>query len=62
VRQQLLLNGMYPVGDGPEALAQTLREDTPLGPYHEGGRSWRPKDESFPSSFLLSPAATGCPP
>jgi tripartite-type tricarboxylate transporter receptor subunit TctC len=31
VRQQLLLNGMYPVGDGPEALAQTLREDTPAG-------------------------------
>ena len=28
VRQQLLLNGMYPVGDGPEAVLNTLREDT----------------------------------
>lgn len=28
VRQQLLFNGMYPVGDGPEALAKTMREDT----------------------------------
>jgi tripartite-type tricarboxylate transporter receptor subunit TctC len=28
VRQQLLLNGMYPVGDGPEALLKTMREDT----------------------------------
>lgn len=28
VRQQLLLNGMYPVGDGPEALQKTMREDT----------------------------------
>ena len=27
VRQQLLLNGMYPVGDGPEALTRTMRED-----------------------------------
>ena len=27
VRQQLLANGMYPVGDGPEALAKTMRED-----------------------------------
>jgi tripartite-type tricarboxylate transporter receptor subunit TctC len=28
VRQQLLVNGMYPVGDGPEALLRTMREDT----------------------------------
>jgi tripartite-type tricarboxylate transporter receptor subunit TctC len=28
VRQQLLVNGMYPVGDGPEALLDTLRNDT----------------------------------
>jgi len=28
VRQQLLLNGMYPVGDGPQQLVQTMREDT----------------------------------
>src|SRR5450432_2467453 len=28
VRTQLLLNGMYPVGDGPEALLKTMREDT----------------------------------
>ena len=28
VRQQLLINGMYPVGDGPEALLKTLRDDT----------------------------------
>lgn len=28
VRQQLLLNGMYPVGDGPEALLKTMREDS----------------------------------
>ena len=28
VRQQLLQNGMYPVGDGPEALVKTMREDT----------------------------------
>jgi tripartite-type tricarboxylate transporter receptor subunit TctC len=28
VRQQLLLNGMYPVGDGPDALLKTMREDT----------------------------------
>ncbi len=28
VRQQLLLNGMYPVGDGPEAVHKTMREDT----------------------------------
>ncbi len=28
VRQQLLQNGMYPVGDGPEALTKTMREDT----------------------------------
>ncbi|MDO8772508.1 MAG: tripartite tricarboxylate transporter substrate binding protein [Burkholderiaceae bacterium] len=28
LRQQLLLNGMYPVGDGPEALVKTMREDT----------------------------------
>lgn len=27
VRQQLLLNGMYPVGDGPAQLTQTMRED-----------------------------------
>ncbi|MCJ0765117.1 Bug family tripartite tricarboxylate transporter substrate binding protein [Variovorax terrae] len=27
VRQQLLLNGMYPVGDGPDALVKTMRED-----------------------------------
>lgn len=28
VRQQLLVNGMYPVGDGPEQLVKTMREDT----------------------------------
>ncbi|MGJ7528715.1 Bug family tripartite tricarboxylate transporter substrate binding protein [Variovorax sp. GB1P17] len=28
VRQQLLQNGMYPVGDGSEALLKTMREDT----------------------------------
>jgi tripartite-type tricarboxylate transporter receptor subunit TctC len=28
LRQQLLVNGMYPVGDGPEALLKTMREDT----------------------------------
>ena len=28
VRQQLVVNGMYPVGDGPEALVKTMREDT----------------------------------
>jgi tripartite-type tricarboxylate transporter receptor subunit TctC len=28
LRQQLLINGMYPVGDGPEALLKTMREDT----------------------------------
>ncbi len=28
VRLQLLLNGMYPVGDGPEALLRTMREDS----------------------------------
>ena len=28
VRQQLLQNGMYPVGAGPEALLKTMREDT----------------------------------
>ncbi|MEY2953888.1 MAG: hypothetical protein RLZZ401_1975 [Pseudomonadota bacterium] len=28
LRQQLLLNGMYPVGDGPDQLTQTMREDT----------------------------------
>ncbi len=28
VRQQLLLNGMYPVGDGPEATLKTLWDDT----------------------------------
>ena len=28
LRQQLLQNGMYPVGDGPEALVKTMREDT----------------------------------
>jgi tripartite-type tricarboxylate transporter receptor subunit TctC len=28
VRQQLLINGMYPVGDGPETLVKTMREDT----------------------------------
>jgi tripartite-type tricarboxylate transporter receptor subunit TctC len=28
VRQQLLFNGMYPVGDGPEVLLKTMREDT----------------------------------
>ncbi len=27
VRQQLLVNGMYPVGDGPEALTKTMQED-----------------------------------
>jgi tripartite-type tricarboxylate transporter receptor subunit TctC len=28
VRQQLLQNGMYPVGDGSDALLKTMREDT----------------------------------
>ena len=28
VRQQLLVNGMYPVGDGPDALLKTMRDDT----------------------------------
>lgn len=28
LRQQLLQNGMYPVGDGPDALVKTMREDT----------------------------------
>ncbi len=28
VRQQLLVNGMYPVGDGPDALKKTMTEDT----------------------------------
>ncbi len=28
VRQQLLVNGMYPVGDGPDVLLKTMREDT----------------------------------
>ena len=28
LRQQLLLNGMYPVGDGPDALLKTMREDS----------------------------------
>ena len=28
VRQQLIINGMYPVGDGPEQLLKTMREDT----------------------------------
>lgn len=28
VRQQLVANGMYPVGDGPEALLKTMRDDT----------------------------------
>jgi tripartite-type tricarboxylate transporter receptor subunit TctC len=28
VRQQLIVNGMYPVGDGPAALEKTMREDT----------------------------------
>ena len=28
VRSQLLVNGMYPVGDGPEALVRTMRDDT----------------------------------
>jgi tripartite-type tricarboxylate transporter receptor subunit TctC len=28
VRQQLIVNGMYPVGDGPEQLLKTMREDT----------------------------------
>ena len=28
LRQQLLVNGMYPVGDGPDALLKTMREDT----------------------------------
>ena len=28
VRQQLLVNGMYPVGDGPDVLVKTMREDT----------------------------------
>ncbi|MET0311693.1 MAG: tripartite tricarboxylate transporter substrate binding protein [Burkholderiaceae bacterium] len=27
VRQQLIVNGMYPVGDGPDALVKTMRED-----------------------------------
>ncbi len=28
VRQQLLVNGMYPVGDGPQALLRTMRDDS----------------------------------
>lgn len=28
VRQQLLLNGMYPVGDAPEVLVKTMKDDT----------------------------------
>lgn len=28
VRQQLLVNGMYSVGDGPDALLKTMREGT----------------------------------
>jgi tripartite-type tricarboxylate transporter receptor subunit TctC len=28
VRQQLIVNGMYPVGDGAAALARTMRDDT----------------------------------
>jgi tripartite-type tricarboxylate transporter receptor subunit TctC len=28
VRQQLVLNGMYPVGDGPDALLRTMHDDT----------------------------------
>jgi len=28
VRQQLVINGMYPVGDGPDALLKTMRDDT----------------------------------
>lgn len=28
VRSQLLVNGMYPVGDGPEVLVRTMRDDT----------------------------------
>jgi tripartite-type tricarboxylate transporter receptor subunit TctC len=28
VRQQLIVNGMYPVGDGPDALLKTMRDDT----------------------------------
>ena len=28
MRQQLLQNGMYPVGDGSDALLKTMREDT----------------------------------
>jgi tripartite-type tricarboxylate transporter receptor subunit TctC len=28
LRQQLLLNGMYPVGDGPDALLKTMRDDS----------------------------------
>ena len=28
VRQQLIVNGMYPVGDGPEALLKTMHDDT----------------------------------
>ena len=28
LRQQLLVNGMYPVGDGPDALLKTMRDDT----------------------------------
>jgi tripartite-type tricarboxylate transporter receptor subunit TctC len=28
LRQQLLVNGMYPVGDGAEALARTMHDDT----------------------------------
>ena len=28
VRQQLIVNGMYPVGDGPAALEKTMRDDT----------------------------------
>ena len=37
VRQQLIVNGMYPVGDGPGALEKTMREDTErFGPHHAG--------------------------
>jgi tripartite-type tricarboxylate transporter receptor subunit TctC len=28
VRQQLIVNGMYPIGDGPDALLKTMRDDT----------------------------------
>jgi tripartite-type tricarboxylate transporter receptor subunit TctC len=28
VRQQLLVNGMYPIGDGPDALLRTMHDDT----------------------------------